>query len=89
MLIGPDAPISFERKYKASHMAHVYDFYKPDLASEYPVGFSHVHSHIYDYNYFGMLTGTSLNHSDTFCYSFLRLSIIFSVPLLISWTYIM
>ncbi|OEL31256.1 Hydroxymethylglutaryl-CoA synthase [Dichanthelium oligosanthes] len=37
MLIGPDAPLSFERKYKASHMAHVYDFYKPDLASEYPV----------------------------------------------------
>ncbi|CAL5013920.1 unnamed protein product [Urochloa decumbens] len=37
MLIGPDAHISFERKYKASHMAHVYDFYKPDLASEYPV----------------------------------------------------
>ncbi|CAL5004897.1 unnamed protein product [Urochloa decumbens] len=37
MLIGPDAPISFERKYKASHMADVYDFYKPDLASEYPV----------------------------------------------------
>ncbi|KAG8050500.1 hypothetical protein GUJ93_ZPchr0009g1978 [Zizania palustris] len=37
MLIGPNAPISFESKYKASHMAHVYDFYKPDLASEYPV----------------------------------------------------
>lgn len=29
-------------------MAHAYDFYKPDLASEYPVGFSHVHSHIYE-----------------------------------------
>ncbi|CAD6245761.1 unnamed protein product [Miscanthus lutarioriparius] len=39
MLIGPDAPIYFERKYKASHMAHVYDFNKPDLASEYPVHF--------------------------------------------------
>ncbi|KAB8111376.1 hypothetical protein EE612_049013 [Oryza sativa] len=37
MLIGPNAPIAFESKYKASHMAHVYDFYKPDLASEYPV----------------------------------------------------
>ncbi|PWZ12838.1 Hydroxymethylglutaryl-CoA synthase [Zea mays] len=36
MLIGPNAPISFESKYRASHMAHVYDFYKPDLASEYP-----------------------------------------------------
>jgi hydroxymethylglutaryl-CoA synthase len=40
MLIGPNAPISFESKYRASHMAHVYDFYKPDLASEYPVSFS-------------------------------------------------
>ncbi|KAM7491331.1 hypothetical protein LguiA_034252 [Lonicera macranthoides] len=37
MLIGPDAPIAFESKFRASHMAHVYDFYKPDLASEYPV----------------------------------------------------
>nr|APU50934.1 3-hydroxy-3-methylglutaryl coenzyme A synthase [Phlomoides umbrosa] len=37
MLIGPDAPIAFESKFRASHMAHVYDFYKPNLASEYPV----------------------------------------------------
>ncbi|KAL3645372.1 hypothetical protein CASFOL_010552 [Castilleja foliolosa] len=37
MLIGPNAPISFEGKLRASHMSHVYDFYKPDLASEYPV----------------------------------------------------
>lgn len=37
LLIGPDAPIAFESKYRASHMAHVYDFYKPNLASEYPV----------------------------------------------------
>ncbi|KAF3340695.1 hydroxymethylglutaryl-CoA synthase [Carex littledalei] len=37
MLIGPNAPIAFESKYRASHMAHVYDFYKPKLASEYPV----------------------------------------------------
>ncbi|KAK7309003.1 hypothetical protein RJT34_05397 [Clitoria ternatea] len=37
MLIGPDAPISFESKLRASHMSHVYDFYKPNLASEYPV----------------------------------------------------
>ncbi|KAI3812975.1 hypothetical protein L1987_17688 [Smallanthus sonchifolius] len=34
---GPDAPIAFESKFRASHMAHAYDFYKPDLASEYPV----------------------------------------------------
>jgi hydroxymethylglutaryl-CoA synthase len=37
MLIGPNAPICFESKYRGSHMAHAYDFYKPDLASEYPV----------------------------------------------------
>lgn len=39
MLIGPNAPIAFESKLRASHMAHAYDFYKPDLASEYPVIF--------------------------------------------------
>ncbi|KAF5205826.1 Hydroxymethylglutaryl-coa synthase [Thalictrum thalictroides] len=37
MLIGPNAPIAFESKFRGSHMAHVYDFYKPNLASEYPV----------------------------------------------------
>ncbi|KAG0616414.1 hypothetical protein M758_5G113500 [Ceratodon purpureus] len=37
MLIGPDAPIVFERKLTGTHMANVYDFYKPNLASEYPV----------------------------------------------------
>ncbi|KAL6005545.1 hypothetical protein ACLOJK_006112 [Asimina triloba] len=37
MLIGPHAPIVFESKYRGTHMAHVYDFYKPNLASEYPV----------------------------------------------------
>ncbi|KAM7258520.1 hypothetical protein ACFE04_014261 [Oxalis oulophora] len=37
LLIGPDAPIVFESKVRASHMSHVYDFYKPNLASEYPV----------------------------------------------------
>ncbi|CAI9093909.1 OLC1v1029512C1 [Oldenlandia corymbosa var. corymbosa] len=37
MLVGPDAPIVFESKLRASHMAHAYDFYKPNLASEYPV----------------------------------------------------
>ncbi|KAL6850236.1 hypothetical protein ACP4OV_020863 [Aristida adscensionis] len=37
MNIGPNAPISFESKYRASHhMARVYDFYKLDVASEYP-----------------------------------------------------
>ncbi|XP_043716574.1 hydroxymethylglutaryl-CoA synthase-like [Telopea speciosissima] len=37
MLIGPNAPITFESKCRASHMSHAYDFYKPNLASEYPV----------------------------------------------------
>lgn len=37
MLIGPNAPISLESKLRGTHMSHVYDFYKPNLASEYPV----------------------------------------------------
>lgn len=40
MLIGPDATIAFESKLRGSHMSHAYDFYKPNLASEYPVSFS-------------------------------------------------
>jgi len=35
MLVGPNAPIIFD-PVRATHMAHVYDFYKPDLSSEYP-----------------------------------------------------
>ncbi|KAJ5541558.1 hypothetical protein N7494_006634 [Penicillium frequentans] len=37
MVIGPDAPIVFEAGLRASYMTHAYDFYKPDLTSEYPV----------------------------------------------------
>ncbi|KAI3433351.1 hypothetical protein D9Q98_003169 [Chlorella vulgaris] len=29
LLIGPDAPLAFERGMSATHMAHAYDFYKP------------------------------------------------------------
>lgn len=36
MLIGPDAPLALEPGLRASHMEHVYDFYKPDFSSEYP-----------------------------------------------------
>ncbi|XP_034943103.1 hydroxymethylglutaryl-CoA synthase 1 [Chelonus insularis] len=36
MLIGPDAPIVFDRGIRASYMKNSYDFYKPDLKSEYP-----------------------------------------------------
>ncbi|ORY92633.1 hydroxymethylglutaryl-CoA synthase [Leucosporidium creatinivorum] len=35
MLIGPNAPIVLESVH-GSHMANVYDFYKPRLSSEYP-----------------------------------------------------
>lgn len=37
MLIGPDAPLVFEPGMRGSYITHVYDFYKPDLTSEYPV----------------------------------------------------
>nr|NVI74457.1 HMG coenzyme A synthase [Cucujiformia] len=36
MLIGPNAPLVFDRGLRSIHMRHVYDFYKPDLSSEYP-----------------------------------------------------
>lgn len=36
MLIGPDAPIVAEPGMRGTYMQHAYDFYKPDLASEYP-----------------------------------------------------
>jgi len=36
MLIGPNAPIAFEPGLRGTYMQHVYDFYKPDLTSEYP-----------------------------------------------------
>lgn len=35
MLIGPNAPLVLEPVH-GTHMAHVYDFYKPRLSSEYP-----------------------------------------------------
>ncbi|EIE88360.1 hypothetical protein G6F46_002245 [Rhizopus delemar] len=37
ILIGKDAPIVVERGLRATHMEHAYDFYKPDMHSEYPV----------------------------------------------------
>ncbi|KAG5458442.1 MAG: hydroxymethylglutaryl-coenzyme A synthase N terminal-domain-containing protein, partial [Olpidium bornovanus] len=36
MLISPGAPLAFERGLRGTHMGHVYDFYKPDLSSEFP-----------------------------------------------------
>lgn len=37
MLVGPNAPLAFEPGKRGTYMQHVYDFYKPDLTSEYPV----------------------------------------------------
>lgn len=37
MVIGPDAPLVFDRGVRSSHMSHAYDFYKPNQQSEYPV----------------------------------------------------
>eukprot|EP00127_Corallochytrium_limacisporum_P005191 Clim_evm8s201 gene=Clim_evmTU8s201 len=36
MLIGPNAPLVMERGLRGTYMDHAYDFYKPDLHSEYP-----------------------------------------------------
>ena len=36
MVIGPNAPIVVEPGLRGSYITHAYDFYKPDLASEYP-----------------------------------------------------
>jgi len=36
MLIGPNAPLVLDRGLRASHVEHAYDFYKPDMGSEYP-----------------------------------------------------
>ncbi|MBN3319703.1 HMCS1 protein, partial [Atractosteus spatula] len=37
MLVGPNAPLAFERGIRGTHMQHAYDFYKPNMVSEYPV----------------------------------------------------
>lgn len=37
MLVGPNAPLVFDRGLRASYIKHAYDFFKPDLNSEYPV----------------------------------------------------
>jgi hydroxymethylglutaryl-CoA synthase len=37
MLIGPDAPVVVEPGLRGSYITHAYDFYKPDLTSEYPL----------------------------------------------------
>ncbi|XP_050536228.1 hydroxymethylglutaryl-CoA synthase 2 isoform X1 [Daktulosphaira vitifoliae] len=37
MIVGPDAPLVIERGLRGTYMNHAYDFFKPDLTSEYPV----------------------------------------------------
>lgn len=37
ILLGPKAPIIFEPENRASFSKHVWDFYKPAMASEYPI----------------------------------------------------
>ncbi|GAB0089679.1 hydroxymethylglutaryl-CoA synthase 1 [Sergentomyia squamirostris] len=36
MLVGPNAPLVLDERLRATFMKHAYDFYKPDLSSEYP-----------------------------------------------------
>ncbi|CAH1965408.1 unnamed protein product [Acanthoscelides obtectus] len=36
MLIGPNAPLVFDRGIRSTYVKHAYDFYKPDLSSEFP-----------------------------------------------------
>ena len=36
MLVGPNAPLVVEPGLRGTYMQHTYDFYKPDLTSEYP-----------------------------------------------------
>ncbi|KAF9581607.1 Hydroxymethylglutaryl-CoA synthase, cytoplasmic [Lunasporangiospora selenospora] len=36
ILIGPNAPVVFDQGVRSTHMNHLWDFYKPELGSEYP-----------------------------------------------------
>jgi hydroxymethylglutaryl-CoA synthase len=81
MLIGPNAPISFESKYRASHMAHVYDFYKPDLASEYPVSFLFIKSFMLFLFYMHSCELQSPDPSECFWLSISEFNIFTTAPL--------
>lgn len=47
MLVGPDAPISLQTGVRGSYMQHEYDFFKPDLRSEYPIVDGHYSQQCY------------------------------------------
>ncbi|XP_043254693.1 hydroxymethylglutaryl-CoA synthase 1 [Colletes gigas] len=42
MIIGPNAPLVIDRGIRSSYMKHAYDFYKPNLKSEYPIVDGHL-----------------------------------------------
>lgn len=37
LLVGPNAPLAFERGLRSTYISHAYDFYKPVMDSEYPI----------------------------------------------------
>jgi len=47
LLIGKDAPIVIDRGLRGTHMEHVWDFYKPDLTSEFPEVDGHLSNDCY------------------------------------------
>lgn len=47
MLVGPNAPLALEPGLRGSYMQHAYDFYKPDLTSEYPIVDGHFSNKCY------------------------------------------
>ncbi|KAH7314259.1 hydroxymethylglutaryl-coenzyme A synthase C terminal-domain-containing protein [Rhexocercosporidium sp. MPI-PUGE-AT-0058] len=47
ILIGPNAPVVVEPGLRGSYMQHAYDFYKPDLTSEYPIVDGHFSNRCY------------------------------------------
>jgi len=61
MLIGPDAPLPISAK-RYTHAEHVYDFYKPNLDSEYALVDGHLSNTVYlrslDVTYNGLMQVT-------------------------------
>ncbi|KAG4305829.1 hypothetical protein PORY_000739 [Pneumocystis oryctolagi] len=55
MIVGKDAPIVLDPGLRGSYMNHVYDFYKPDFTSEYPIVDGHYsitcYTRAFDYCY--------------------------------------
>eukprot|EP00698_Gefionella_okellyi_P015561 TRINITY_DN4394_c0_g1_i1.p1 TRINITY_DN4394_c0_g1~~TRINITY_DN4394_c0_g1_i1.p1 ORF type:complete len:468 (-),score=101.51 TRINITY_DN4394_c0_g1_i1:121-1524(-) len=69
MLVGPDAPIALEAS-RHSYFEHAYDFYKPNLDSEYPVVDGHLSINCYlralDYCYRGYVSKFEKAHGGKF-----------------------